>query len=119
MTPPKKYPQNLHTQKIFIFLKTLKNIEIQNFEPPKMTLAYVCMKISEYPTPLGVYSHFFLHIGSGSASTVHPKINIRNFKHPQKIFEILARTQKISPILFLDLKGDGNPDDYYLLYERS
>ena len=39
---PKKYPQNLHTpQKIFIFLKTQKNIEIQNFEPKKMGRAYV------------------------------------------------------------------------------
>ena len=49
MMTPKKYLQNLHTQKIFIFLKTLKNIEIQNFEPPKITRAFVCMKISEYP----------------------------------------------------------------------
>ena len=33
---PRKYPQNLHTpQKILIFLKTPKNIEIQNFEPQK------------------------------------------------------------------------------------
>ena len=46
---PKKYPQNLHTQKIFIFLKTPKNIEIQNFEPKKMGRAYVCVKIP----PLG------------------------------------------------------------------
>ena len=44
----KKYPENLHTQKIFNFLKTLKNIEILNFEPPKMAKAYVYMKISEY-----------------------------------------------------------------------
>ena len=28
---PKKYPRNIHTPKIFIFLKTPKNIEIQNF----------------------------------------------------------------------------------------
>ena len=48
---PRKYPQNLIiTKKIFIFLITPKNIEIQNFEPPKMARAYVCMKISEYPT---------------------------------------------------------------------
>ena len=48
--PPKKkkYPQNLHTPKIFVFLKTPKNIEIQNFEPKNMARAYVCMKISEY-----------------------------------------------------------------------
>ena len=50
----KIYPQNLHTQKIFIFLKTPKNIGIQNFESKKMTRAYVCMKISEYPPPPGV-----------------------------------------------------------------
>ena len=40
-------------QKIFIFLKTPKNIEIQNFEPKKIGRAYVCVKISEYPHPLG------------------------------------------------------------------
>ena len=31
-------------------------------------------------------SLFSSYVGSGLASTVHPK-NIRNFKHPQKIFE--------------------------------
>ena len=36
-------------KKIFIFLKTQKNIEIQKFDPKKMDQAYVCMKISEYP----------------------------------------------------------------------
>ena len=36
-----------YPQKIFIFLKTPKNIEIQNFEPKKMDRAYVCVKISE------------------------------------------------------------------------
>ena len=41
--------------KIFIFLKTPQNIEIQNFEPKnKMTRAYVCMKIWEYPHPPGL-----------------------------------------------------------------
>ena len=29
----------------FSFLKTPKNIEIQNFEPQKIAQAYVCMKI--------------------------------------------------------------------------
>ena len=44
-----------YPQKMFIFLKTPKNIEIQNFEPKKMGRAYVCVKISEYPPPpLGV-----------------------------------------------------------------
>ena len=45
--------KNIHKilipQKLFIFLKTQKNIEIQNFEPQKMDRAYVCVKISEYP----------------------------------------------------------------------
>ena len=51
MVIPKKYPQNLHTHKeIFIFLKTPKNIKIQNFEPQK-NRAYVCIKFSEYPPP--------------------------------------------------------------------
>ena len=53
---PKKYPQNVHTQKkIFIFLKTQKNIEIQKFDPKKMDRAYVSMNISEYPPALGCY----------------------------------------------------------------
>ena len=45
--------KNIHNifipQKIYIFLKTPKNIEIHDFEPKQMTQAYVCMKISEYP----------------------------------------------------------------------
>ena len=44
--------KNIHKififKKILIYLKIAKNIEIQNFEPLKMTRAYVCMKISEY-----------------------------------------------------------------------
>ena len=49
---PQKYPLNFHTpQKLFIFLKTPKNIEIQNFEPQKIARAYVCVKISDYPSP--------------------------------------------------------------------
>ena len=45
---PEKYPQIFIPPKIFVFLKTPKNIEIQNFDPQKMTRAYICMKISEY-----------------------------------------------------------------------
>ena len=43
---------------------------------------------------------FSTYVGLGPASNVHSK-NIRNFMH--KIFEILA-TQKISPILYIDIK---------------
>ena len=50
---PKNITKIFITIKIFIFLKTPQNIEIQNFESPNMTQAYVCMKIPEYPPPLG------------------------------------------------------------------
>ena len=51
-------PQKISTKcsypkKIFIFLKTPNNIEIQNFEPKTKARAYVSVKISEYPPPLG------------------------------------------------------------------
>ena len=48
---PKNFHKIFMPQKIFIFLKTPKNIEIQNFEPQKIARAYVCVKISEYPPP--------------------------------------------------------------------
>ena len=48
--PTKKIStKSSYPPKIFFFLKTQKNIEIQNFEPQKMGRAYVCVKISEYP----------------------------------------------------------------------
>ena len=47
--PPKNIHKIFIPQKIFIFLKTPKIIVIQNFEPPKIGRAYVCVKISEYP----------------------------------------------------------------------
>ena len=57
--PKKISTKSSYPKKILIFLKTQKNIEIQNFEPKKMGRAYVCVKISEYPphpppTPLGL-----------------------------------------------------------------
>ena len=56
--PKKISTKSSYPKKIFIFLKTQKNIEIQNFEPKKMGRAYVCVKISEYP-PGGTPAHFF------------------------------------------------------------
>ena len=47
--PKKISTKSSYSKKILIFLKTQKNIEIQNFEPKKMGRAYVCVKISEYP----------------------------------------------------------------------
>ena len=49
--PPKNIHKIFISQKIFIFLKTPKNIEMQNFEPQKMARAYVSVKISEYHPP--------------------------------------------------------------------
>ena len=54
-------------------------------------------------TPGGVLLFFSAYVGSDPASTVHLPKKIRNYKHPKKIFEILA-TQKNIPILYLDLK---------------
>ena len=48
---------------------------------------------------------FSAYVGLDPASTVHPQKNIRNFRHPKKILEILA-TPKNIPILYLDLKKD-------------
>ena len=56
-------------------------------------------------SPRGGTLIFSANIGSDPASTIHLKKNIRNFKHPPKIFEILA-TQKNFPILYIDLKKD-------------
>ena len=52
------YPKNIYLSET-PHLKPPKNIEIQNFEPPKMTRGYVCMKISEHPTP-GVETKWFI-----------------------------------------------------------
>ena len=43
MMTPQKYPQNIYTQKIFICLKTRKNLNFKILNPPKNTRAYVCM----------------------------------------------------------------------------
>ena len=67
---PQKYPQNLQTPKNIYFSENPKNIEIQNFEPKKMTRAYVCMKITE--SPLGVYDH---------VNVQNKKHNLCNFAH--------------------------------------
>ena len=55
--------------------------------------------------PQGGTLIFSAYVGSDPASTVHPPKNVRNFKHPQKIFEIIAIPKNI-PILYLDLKKD-------------
>ena len=62
--PQKISTKSSYPQKIFIFLKTPKNIEIQNFEPQKMGRTYVGVKISEYPPwdpDLPLVSTFLLH----------------------------------------------------------
>ena len=51
----------------------------------------------------GEYSNFFRIRRLGPSIYRSPQKNIRNFKHPKKIFEILA-TQKNIPILYLAIK---------------
>ena len=46
---PKKYPQNLHTPKNIYFSENLKKYWNAKFWTQKITQAYVCMEISEYP----------------------------------------------------------------------
>ena len=46
-----KYPRNLHTRKIFIYLKTQKDVPIKKITHTKMVQAYECMKISMYAPP--------------------------------------------------------------------
>ena len=46
------YPKNIHFSE-----NPLKNIEIQNFEPQKKPLAYVCKKINRStPTPCAIFA---------------------------------------------------------------
>ena len=49
--PKKISTKSSYPQKIFIFLKTPKYIEIQNFEPPKNSPSQRMCEISEYPPP--------------------------------------------------------------------
>ena len=56
-------------------------------------------------SPQGGYSNFFRIRRLGPSIHRSPQKNIRNFKHPKKIFEILA-TQKIFQFLYLYLKQD-------------
>ena len=53
--PQKISTKSEYPQKIFIFLKTPKNIEIQNFEPQKKGPSLrMCENIIIPPPPLGV-----------------------------------------------------------------
>ena len=49
--------------------------------------------------------NFSSYVGLGHASTFYPQKNNRNFKHPKKIFEILA-TPKKSPFCTMTLRKD-------------
>ena len=47
-------PKKVFTKSTFFFLKTPKILYFKILNPPKMTWAYVCVKISEYPAPTGI-----------------------------------------------------------------
>ena len=71
-----------------------------------LVMAWVTLA-NDLPTRLsaggGTHIFFSAYVGWGPASTSHPIKNIRYFKHPKKIFEILA-TKKNTPILYFDFK---------------
>ena len=55
---PKKYPQNLHTPQNNNFSENPKNIEIQNFEPPKNSPSLrMCenIRVQSPPPPPGLF----------------------------------------------------------------
>ena len=91
-------PKNIHkisiTPKIFLFLKTPKNIEIQNFEPKKITWAYVAWKYQS--TPLG--APHLVH------SVTHcPKRQICQFQCTQHVQGI---EKMFHVLLYTTLKAD-------------
>ena len=48
---PQKYPSSYKKKQTILLSENPQNIEIQNFESPKMVCAFLCMNISESPPP--------------------------------------------------------------------
>ena len=71
------YPQNLHTPKNTDISETPQNIEIQDFEPPKMVPAYVYI----YPPPPHTHTHILG--ASGCEKRTLQKIRLRKWHQLQ------------------------------------
>ena len=80
--PKKISTKSSYPKKVFIFLKTQKNIEIQNYEPKKMGRAYVCVKISEYPPGPAIShcSHLLLKCRVATNTSHWLKVHSRSFQ---------------------------------------
>ena len=71
------YPQNLHTSQNNDISETPKNIEIQDFEPPKMVPAYVYIWKSQPPP------HTHILGASGCEKRTLQKIRLRKWHQLQ------------------------------------
>ena len=74
-------------------------------EPQFLSKIYYAITACMTPRGGGGYSNFFCIRRLGPSIYRSPQKNIRNFKHPKKIFEMLA-TQKISQFCTSTLKKD-------------
>ena len=92
-------------KEIFFFLFFKCTFLFFNFLSYFIALSFLAGTRLGYYKPRGGTLIFSAYVGSDPVSTVHPPKNIRNFKHPKKIFEILA-TQKIFQFCTLTLKKD-------------
>ena len=77
--------------------------------PNKRAATHVRDKGKKGCVPHGGTLIFSSYVSSSPASTIHQKKkkkkkNTRNFKHPQKIFEILATPKKYPPFCTLTLR---------------
>ena len=100
--PKKISTKSSYPKKIFIFLKTQKNIEIQNFDPKKMGRAYVCSKISEYPPWAGKSTYTY--------TQAHPSLHcstLRQIPKSNGLIPLICSFVTSKSILF-DLKYAKN-----------
>ena len=69
-----------------------------NLGAPKYVITILkinTFKVTKSPGGGGGTLIFSAYVGSDPAPALHPPKNIRNFKHPKKIFEILATPKNI------------------------
>ena len=125
--PQKIFTKSSYPKKIFIFLKTQKSIEIQNFEPQKIVRAYVYGKISEYPHGSKTFTktasfwnstlqaqkfkHGFFH-SCGSELILGPQplcgMSVHTFTKTASYWNLTLQVQKFKH-RFFQLKFEGTP----------
>ena len=93
------------THKICCFCAWIENIKEKCKGVPFDIIAFVFLIVVSTAQQGGGVLSFFLYTQARTQHIHLPRTpkNIRNFKHPKKIFEFLA-IPKNTPILYLDLK---------------